>query len=142
MIQNVSAIDMSPLSMRGFRWRCRPAAGIADNIEARLVAIEDFEPLLHIFHADAGAGAAQRGGGPPVHADAVIGYSMKTRLPSRRLRTVTVPPWMRRLQTCFDAVLNERLQQNAGHQDVEWCADRLLFNAQLVGSKRTTSISR
>ena len=36
----------------------RSAAGVADNFKMRLVAVEDFEALLHILHADACAGAA------------------------------------------------------------------------------------
>src|SRR5579871_6606702 len=31
------------------------AAGVADNFEAGLCAVEDFEALLHVLHADAGA---------------------------------------------------------------------------------------
>jgi hypothetical protein len=36
----------------------RTAAGITDNFKMSLVAVEDFEALLHILHADTGAGAA------------------------------------------------------------------------------------
>jgi hypothetical protein len=63
-----------------------PAAGIADHAEARLVAVENLEPLLHIFHADAGAGAAQRESGRTPMPTPSSATSMSTRSPSRRLR--------------------------------------------------------
>ncbi len=37
----------------------RAAAGVADDLEVRLISVEDFEALLHVLHADAGSGSAQ-----------------------------------------------------------------------------------
>ena len=35
------------------------ATGIADHVETGLSAVKDFEALLNVLHADAGAGAAE-----------------------------------------------------------------------------------
>ena len=48
------------------------AARVADDFKAGLVAVEDFETLLDILHADAGTGAAQSGYGAIAHAYAIV----------------------------------------------------------------------
>ena len=112
----------------------RAAPGVAGHVEARLVAIENFQPLLHVFHADAGAGAAQRGAAV-AHAHAVVGHFDEIRSPSSAAAQRDRAAMDARLKSMLDAVLDERLQQDAGHQNLERARIDLLFHAQLVGAE-------
>src|SRR6185503_6394329 len=52
--------------------RCT-AAGVADNLEGSLCAVEYLKPLLHVLHANAGSVAADARVGTIAHAYSVIG---------------------------------------------------------------------
>src|SRR5258708_30799883 len=52
----------------------RAAARIADYLEAGLRAVENFEALLHIFHADSCTVVLDSGARTVAHAYAVVGY--------------------------------------------------------------------
>src|SRR5208282_1086854 len=81
------------------------------------------------------AGSANCGVRPGVHAHAVIGdldgdpVALEAAAQSDRAAVNA------RLQAVLDAVLNERLQQNAGHQDLERAWVDVFFDAQLVGAE-------
>ncbi len=112
----------------------RAASRVAGNIEVGLVAVKNLEPLLHVFHANAGAGAAQCGRAV-AHAHAIVGHFDRNPValqPAAQRDRAAVDA---RLKAVLDAVLDERLQQDAGHQNIEGARIDLFFNAQLVGAE-------
>ena len=125
------------------------AAGIADDLEGGLGAVEDFKTLLHVFHADAcapstrrigaslGAGitAGDSGARAVTHADAVVGYFDEHAIPSELAAQRDGAAIDAGLEAMLDAVFDERLQKDAGHEDVERLRVDFFFDVELVGAE-------
>ena len=113
-----------------------PRPGLLTTLKRGLRAVEDFEALLHILHADAGAGRWRRAGARAVaHADAVVGYFDEDAVAVELAAQGDGAAVDARLEAVLDAVFDERLEQDAGDEDVEGSRIDFLFDVQLVGAE-------
>ena len=97
----------------------RAAAGVTDDVEGGLRAVEHFEALLHVLHADAGAVACEPCAGSVAHAYAVVGHLDEDAIAGEFAAQGDGAAVYARLESMLDAVFDERLEQDAGDENVE-----------------------
>jgi len=100
-----------------------------------LLAVEDFEALLHVFHANAGAVAADAGVGTVAHADAIVGNFDDDAIALEFAAQGDGATVDARLESVLDGVFDQGLKKNAGDEHVEGVGIDLFFDAELFNAE-------
>ena len=79
--------------------------------------------------------AVRPGAGAVAHADAVVGYLDEYAVAGKLAAQGDGSAMDARLEAVLDAVFDKRLQENAGHEDVERPRIDFFFDMQLVGAE-------